>query len=239
MLASLLLPPECLLSPHTSLSNSEQEEKSEGSSLPSPTDKRNISIEELRKEHQKFRVASSPVTLRDRPLLPRSRHAGPKEREETRPPSLQRVRGSRFSFNSSVQLVRAKRSRELEEVLREPILLAGFRAFLASNHCEEVLDFCREANYFQAVHVFLPLEESYQIGREIYSRFICVGAPQEVNIPERYRQPLDHIFSQRDPSEPSRFLPRNCFEAPQREILRLLSIDWFPLYKQSDQFAER
>ena len=76
VLASLLLPPECLLSPHTSLSNSEQEEKSEGSSLPSPTDKRNISIEELRKEHQKFRVASSPVTLRDRPLLPRSRHAG-------------------------------------------------------------------------------------------------------------------------------------------------------------------
>ena len=143
----------------------------------------------------------------------------------------------RYSSGEANQIlrIRGKKTGTLLEIMEEPQLSVGFRAYLASKYCEENVDFDKEVERFKkALCSGFPRAEVLQLAQHIFDSYIADDSPYQVNISGTLRVELEKKFANVDEN----FLSEDLFNRSQFEVRSLLATQWLPSFKEDQCFVD-
>uniref|UniRef100_V9L1W5 Regulator of G-protein signaling 8 n=1 Tax=Callorhinchus milii TaxID=7868 RepID=V9L1W5_CALMI len=121
----------------------------------------------------------------------------------------------------------ARKWREsLDKMLAHPYGLAAFRAFLRSEYSEENIEFWLACEDYKKTKSPTKLASK---AKKIYSEFIDVQAPKEVNIDFQTRE-----LTRKNVLEPA----PSCFNDAQKRIYSLMERDSYPRFLRSKVYLD-
>jgi hypothetical protein len=146
------------------------------------------------------------------------------------------AKGPRLSHSVNVPEESPQRP-GLSEVLSgyaaPPWTIQAFKGFLEDRFCSEVLEFIVDVDayckYYEMRELHMQIEKSttiYQLWLQLLSKYISVGAPQEINIPGEARR---HLLAYHHVSEP----PTPAVLEPTYNLMRDLLAEIFVIFVNS------
>ncbi|XP_058864330.1 regulator of G-protein signaling 8-like isoform X2 [Acipenser ruthenus] len=117
-------------------------------------------------------------------------------------------------------------SRSLEVLLSHHYGVAAFRSFLRSEFSEENIEFWLACQDYRGTK---PATNVIPKARKIFSDYIGIQAPKEINLDSETREAIMHSLAQ-----PT----RSCFDAAQTRVYSLMEKDSYPRFLKSKIYLD-
>ncbi|MBN3282577.1 RGS8 protein, partial [Polyodon spathula] len=117
-------------------------------------------------------------------------------------------------------------SRSLEVLLSHHHGVAAFRSFLRSEFSEENIEFWLACQDYRSTK---PATNIIPKARKIFSDYIGIQAPKEINLDSETREAITHSLAQPTSS---------CFDAAQTRVYSLMEKDSYPRFLKSKIYLD-
>ncbi|XP_078417928.1 regulator of G-protein signaling 5-like [Cetorhinus maximus] len=117
-------------------------------------------------------------------------------------------------------------SESMDKLLSHKVGRATFRSFLRNEFSEENIDFWLACEDYKKIKTPTKLASE---AKKIYTQFIKVEAPREVNIDFTTREHINKIIGEPTPSS---------FDLAQKLIYSLMAKDCYPRFLRSNNYLE-